>query len=340
MLIPSVNNDCIWCGKRLIKRGSLLDRTVNFGPRPRSEEHIIPESIFGKILTFDLCKVCNDEFGASCDSAIIEDYFIINAAKKAGFSERDFWNRLTGTQELPSGRKVKVALRKGEFQPLAELSDPNKLSIPIVNGALSERHVRDFKSQLSKKVRSKKPELSEEQIRKGIDSLVDMMKKEPTATHHEPLIGETMKPSQLGSHVTYVKEAREWETQWCLAKIIFELSQTLWPADYRKYFGEALEAWRRFITARQGNEERTQGVGILDRYDLPNELPTRQHLIEGFICPTGFAWNLTFFGTARWSYGRDVEPIKPPSDSGLKIRIVNPVGNGSGDASIQIVPLT
>src|ERR1039458_10448967 len=54
------NADCIWCGMRLIRRGLPVECTDGFGPRPRSEEHIIPKDLFGKLTTDDLCKCCNE----------------------------------------------------------------------------------------------------------------------------------------------------------------------------------------------------------------------------------------------------------------------------------------
>jgi ribonuclease HI len=45
--LPSRYNTCIWCGRRFLPNGSSQDRTVNFGPVERSEEHIIPANIYG-----------------------------------------------------------------------------------------------------------------------------------------------------------------------------------------------------------------------------------------------------------------------------------------------------
>src|SRR4051794_10408227 len=83
--------NCIWCRRRLIQSGLAVDCSENFGPRSRSEEHIIPKSLFGKFITNDLCKCCNDHFGAVADHALVRDKDIVEAAKLLGFKETDLW---------------------------------------------------------------------------------------------------------------------------------------------------------------------------------------------------------------------------------------------------------
>ena len=52
--LPRKSGACIWCGRRFLPDG--VKRDVNFGPVERSKEHIIPESIFGQLITRDLMQ--------------------------------------------------------------------------------------------------------------------------------------------------------------------------------------------------------------------------------------------------------------------------------------------
>jgi hypothetical protein len=212
----------------------------------------------------------------------------------------------------------------------------DKLSVPIINGRVSENDLKHFGARLIEKVRKKRSDLTAQQIRASVESLLMKMRQDPTGTHHNPIIGETVEPTQLGTQVTYTRETKPWETQWCLAKIVFELSQSLWPKNYRAYFKLFFDQWRFFLEKQECSLDGKQGIGIFDSEDLPAESAAGEHVIEGLVSTTEMSWSLTFFGTARWTFARKVKPVRPPPDPSYRIRIVNPIGNSSGDAEVKI----
>jgi hypothetical protein len=314
----------------------LVDCEENFGPRPRSDEHIIPDSVFGKIITTDLCKCCNEHFGAVCDHALVTDQKIVEAAKRVGIKETELWSQFEGVQRLPSGREVKISYKKGSFQPKPELRALDKLTVPILDGVVSEEHLKHFGARLFEKVRKKRNDLTIEQIRASVDALLAKMRRDPKSTHHDSVIGETVQPTQLGSQVIYTQETKPWETQWCLAKIVFELSQLLWPKNYRTYFKPVFDQWRFFLEKRECSPDGKQGIGIFEYEDLPAGTAASEHVIEGIVSSTEMYWSLTFFGTARWKFTQKVKPVWPPPDPGCQIIIVNPIGSSSADAEVKI----
>jgi HNH endonuclease len=339
MKLSSVHADCIWCDRRLVHRSVLVDCKENFGPRPRSDEHIIPGALFGKLITDDLCKCCNSHFGSICDHALVKDQKIVEAAKKVGIKETDLWTQFEGIQLTPRGREVKIAFNKGVSRPKPELRALDKLTVPIIDGVVSEQDLVHFGARLSEKVRAKRKDLTNEQIQTSVNMLLEKMRLDPGGAHHDALIGETVQPTKLSSQITYKQETKPWETQWCLAKIVFELSQLLWPKNYRAYFKPVFHQWRFFLENLECSPDGKQGIGIFKFEDLPAKAATSEHVIEGIVSPTEMCWSITFFGTARWWFDQKVKQIQRPPDPGCKIKIVNPIGNPSADAVITITPL-
>jgi hypothetical protein len=340
MKLPSVHTDCIWCGRRLIHSSNIVDCEEKFGPRPRSDEHIIPRVVFGKVITTDLCKCCNGEFGAMFDHALVRDQKIVEAAKRVGVKETDLWSRFEGVQQSPRGREIKIAYSKGSFRPKAQLQALDKLSIPIIDGGFAENDLKHFGARLIKKVSKKRSDLTAQQIRASVESLLAKMRQDPTCTYHDSIIDETVELTQLGTQITYTQETKPWETQWCLAKIVFELSQSLWPKNYRTYFKPFLDCWRSFLEKQSCTPDKKQGIGIFDYEALPSETAASEHVIEGYVSSTEMNWKLTFFGTALWIFlGKFRSVPQPPPYPSYRIRIVNPIGKSSGDAEVKITEL-
>jgi hypothetical protein len=328
---------CIWCRRRLIQSGLTVDCSEDFGPRPRSEEHIIPKSIFGRFVTNDLCKCCNDHFGAVADHALVRDNHIVEAAKLVGFKESDLWPFFDTAQVTPRGRTITVSYKEGEFRPQPSLKNLNELSLPIIEGKLDEKQVKHFAARLKTKVMAKGLRLSEEQVKNEIEGFIAKMRADPKGTYTNSVIGETVEPTQLGTQLKYTRETKPWETHWALTKIVFEFSQLFWPQNYRQYYSPLLNAWRDFLNRREVSEDGKTGPGIFIQDLLPKEQASKRHFIEGTISPTHAEWTLTFFGTARWKIGVDqVEPITPPPDPPLRFEIINPVDPAEGEPQVMV----
>lgn len=323
-----------------MQSGLAIDCRDQFGPRPRSDEHIIPTNVFGRVITTDLCKCCNEFFGALTDHSLAHDQQIVLAAKRAGMKETDLWPSFEGTQRTPKGRNIRIAYSKGTFQPKPSFQSLDELTVPIIHGRLSEEHLKHFTARLVEKVRRKGTHLSLNEVRERVESLVAHMRQDPTKPYTDPIIAETVAPTQMGTQVTYTRQTKPWETHWCLAKIIYELSHLLWPANYRKYFAPDLAEWRDFLERREVSADGTQTRGIFIYDELPPELASRQHTIEGLVSATEMKWSLVFFGTARWSLGNRVMPRRPPPEPGRLIRITNPFGSSAPDAEVSVTTLT
>jgi len=332
MVLPSTNENCIWCGRRLVHRSYQADCEAGFGPRPRSDEHIIPQMVFGKVITTDLCRCCNSRFGAVCDHALANDQRIVDAAQRVGISAKELWSHFDGVQHTPDGKPVRTVVKDGVFKPQSELKSLNALAIASTNGQVCERALTHLRARLVTKVRAKALGLPEERIVAEVDALLTQVRDSPGEVHYNPVIGEGFRSSPLDSRVVVTRETRPWETDWALAKIVYELSRTVVAHEFQAYFREPIAIVRRFLERLDCSADGKQGTGIFAFTELPSAQPAKCHTIEGRVSSHLFEWQLTFFGTARWSFRVDVTPIRSPA-FGQLVFIENPM---DGDATVSV----
>lgn len=336
MVLPSTNENCIWCGRRLVCSSYQVNCEDGFGPRPRSDEHVIPQMVFGHVITTDLCRCCNSGFGAVCDHALANDQRIVDAAQKVGISAKDLWSRFEGVQHTPDGQPVRTMVKDGVFKPQSELKSLDALAIASTNGQVCERDLPHLRARLITKVRAKALGLPEERIASEVDALLTQLSDAPGEVHYNPVIGEGFRSSPLDSRVVVTRETRPWETDWALAKIVYELSRTVVTNEFQAYFREPIAIVRRFLERRDCSADGKQGTGIFAFTELPAAQSAKCHTIEGRINSHVFEWRLNFFGTARWTFRVDVTPIRSP-DGGQLISLENPTDGRDASISIQQV---
>ena len=322
--LESANSQCIWCKRHLRGSSFVADCQEGFGPRPRSDEHIIPRSAFGRVITTDLCKCCNERFGGDLDHAFVRDARIVNAARLAGIPLPQLWTRFEGVQHTPDGKGYRTFVKDGVFQPRSNLRSLEALTIASTDGKLPNADLPKLRARLIQKTKRKALLLNESQIVAEVDSLIRQLTEAPEAECFNPVIGEGFRPSPLDRNVHVSWATQPWMTEWCLAKAVFELAETVLRADFRQYFAEAIAEVRRFIEERACSDDGKEGVGIFTFVELPASEVRRSHVIEARMTKSAFDWSLTFFGTAKWSYSRGVEPIRAPSTE-QTIRIINPI---------------
>lgn len=323
----------------------MVDCNDRFGPRPRSEEHIIPQAVFGKVTTANLCKCCNDHFGSICDNALLKDQRMVDAAAKAGVPPNELWTRYQGIRRTASGRTMRTSYTSASgnerYRVQPQLDCLDQLAIAHVNGVIDERDLRNFRARLIQRVLRKGLPLTEAQIITEVDKLLRAVSEAPTEPHYNPVIDERLETEPLGDFDEIKEELSPWKTEWCLAKIIFELSQLLWPPDFREYCAPALEEIRSFLEKRECSEDGHRGIGgLFTNVKLPDEKAAMQHEVEGLLTPDQVRWTLRFFGTAQWEYVADLDAIHPPPDPGRRITLINPCGEESPDASIDVSCVT
>jgi len=323
--IEPQHNFCIWCGCILVPRGTPANCADQSAPRPRSLEHIIPDSAFGRLTTTDLCKCCNGFLGHVCDHSLVNDKSFVDAAKLVGLKETDLWARFDGTQITADGKTVRIRYSNESFEPLPEFGSLDSLSVPIFATGVRGQHGKNFANLLKQRVRRDKSSIESSEVDRRVEDLVARIQADPTKDYFDPVIGQGVRRSQLNSLVTYTRETRPWETHWCLAKICFELSQLLWPINYRHWLKPISDQWKHFLTQREHSSDKKKGLGIFRSKMLPVDKAAPEHVIEGLVSASQVSWDIRFFGTAQWVFCDTRQlPGRMPGPA-LRFRIVNPI---------------
>lgn len=297
---------------------------------------MIPRSVFGRIITRDVCISCNSMFGSICDHAMLKDQRINEAANKAGIEFKDLNKKFEGKQKTDSGKEIRTLYKDGKFKPLPQLSPKQDLMIPANDWPCLRS---DTKKSLIAKVLLKNLPLTLKQIHAEVEMILQAVDAEPSKRHFNKTIGEGFQLTEAKGPVVATCEMLPWETEWCLAKIVFELSSLVWPEEYQIYFRNLIALFRSFIEKQQYDASTKTGTGIFTFTQL-NAVPEKCHEIIGVITPTKSEWQLTFFGTARWHWKQIVKPIKAPPGNGYQLTIKNPFGSSSSpDAQVDSVSL-
>lgn len=222
---------------------------------------MIPESAFGRVITSDLCRCCNSHFGAVYDQGLVRDHRFIAAALQAGFSLEDIWARFEGMQSTPDGRSIKTVVKDRRFRPQSQLQSLDTLAIASTDGNIDPRDLSNLRARLVTKVRAKGLPLAHDQIEAEIETLLNQVIRSPGQVAYNSIIGEGFRPSVLNPQLVVTRETRPWETDWTLAKIIYELSRTVVRRDYQSYFKDVFASVRLFIEKRESSDDGKMGRG-------------------------------------------------------------------------------
>jgi len=329
MVIQNQRTLCLWCERRL----------VELEPEPwqtcvqRSDEHVVPENIGGKVKTRDLCRACNSQFGSICDHALAKDLRILRAAEQAGFKLTDFRKSFRGTQKSETGRDVQMRYERGEFKPKPELRPSSDLLVPSAEWPKLRPQIRG--SLMAKVQRKNITNMDDGSIAVEVDKLLAAFDAEPSKQHFNEIIGEGFRRTISSGPVTVPIKMSPWETEWCLAKIVVELANVTWPPEYQIYFRPAVRIFRDFLEKREHDPNAGTGKGIFEYSEL-SDAAAQQHEILCTLAPTKLEWRLIFFGKAQWRWEAQAKPIKAPP-GGWSIRIRNP--QTKDDAVVERTPL-
>ena len=320
---------CIWCGREFTLKGFSAESDRKLGRVKRSEEHIIPESLFGSIISTDVCKSCNDNFGHSVDTALLKDGSVCDAAKRIGIKLTDLLARLEGQQRTAGGRQLKTKIRNGISQIRPEFS-AKTFMIHMADGKLRGGDATNAKKFLFQIIKPNLTNnLSDQQIRTEIDKLFADMEHDPRKEVFNPIIRHGLRSEHVDNKIFVNWIYHPWETQWAIAKMAYEFSKMLWPEDYLRYCSPILEKFRKFAI------EQKPGIEIFDHTTATTE-PNQSHEVTCDLSPNKLKWNIAIFGTARWCYQTSfVRHLKSPKRA-YRLEIQNPCPGSTHSAKINL----
>lgn len=158
VFLPELHERCIWCGE-------------SFTSVRRSNEHIIPESLFGRIVTLDVCVGCNNRLGAEVDCAFLCDGPTIEAAREAGFPPERFLTRYRTRSVSARGLEIVTTVSGETSAVVPNFRDPNGSLVGDRNGVFDQGQLQHQKSLMLARILSKGVVLARETIIDRIEAL-------------------------------------------------------------------------------------------------------------------------------------------------------------------------
>lgn len=290
----------------------------------RSREHIIPKNLFGRVITRDVCIACNAELGTFVDPKLPQDIGVFLAGKEAGFSEGELLHSFEVIGTLSNGDPFTAKVLDGEWQVKPQFS-VNNFRISKREGNPDSKYELNAIEFWTKIIQRKNPELEAGEAKKRAEQMFTSL----SAMNDEGEIYQSDIGQGLLAGWEHLKGEPQlnrafWETEWSVAKILFEVSLTLWRPEILKRCITSLKAIREFVLARQAERM------IFFRKTLEKQA-TAQHEIR--IRATGalLEFEFTAFGKERWTLEFEGQTQNGPANLALyELHVVNECGKNAG----------
>jgi hypothetical protein len=231
VVLPPSHHFCIWCGK--------LFNT----DEQRSREHIVPESLLGRLQSQDVCHTCNNQFGSTLDHLLLRNGDILQAAFEAGIHPDRILRRYEGTSVTDSGLAVRVGVRDGVSRPIGGLVGP-ELYAGVDMERPNEVEWRSFVERLKAKVRVTKPFISADVVEREVEMLAAQSRANPTARIYNEIIGEGLQGTFVSNklEVKQLFDPRDFLRG--MAKSLYTLAKSVLPHRHERACFPLLEALR------------------------------------------------------------------------------------------------
>ncbi len=143
----------------------------------RSKEHIIPEA-FGntKLVTFGVCKKCNNELGRIVDSYLVKDNILSRLIRKTELEKDKDIGLFDKKIKTITGDDGREYLKKNNGFKLKTIIDIKENEDNIVNINATFSSIEECKKILTKKLRREFKFLSEQDIENILNNPVSMTK--------------------------------------------------------------------------------------------------------------------------------------------------------------------
>ena len=321
MLIPPRYNHCIWCSKEFAIAGF----KARAGHVLRSLEHIIPFSLFGHVLTEDVCGGCNTRLGTYVDHHLLNDGRIFIAGLAAGFQAGELLKvfRVKGT--TPEGESFEYRVSNGNWRLVPDFTAFG-FKIGSVEGISAPKDLENAKKKMLKLVLAQSQGLSERDAKKAVDDLFKAVEKDPRGEVYDPAIGQGIRVRPVPARGTISIVTQPWETQWCIAKMAYETGAILLGEKQKRIVRPALEQLKTFVETRKPMH------GVFEHRSLKcAALPT--HRITIILKGSSLQFCVRLFGREQWTVSFQVfKRHKLAEVESYRIEVVN-----SRNTAIRIV---
>jgi hypothetical protein len=314
MEIQAKHNSCIWCGHPFAIKGfrGHSDEVV------RSREHIIPANIFGRLKTTDVCVGCNSRLGSEVDDRLLDDFYIFQAGVDAGYKPEELLPSFRVCGSTPDGEPFEYRVKDGRWRLRPSFHETG-FKIGAVNGSSTPEDLENAKRKMLRLVREdRRLNVSAAEAEGFIDELFKtFLERQGQHTIYQERIKQGLRARPIPSKGTITKTTHPWETQWAIAKMLCEVSDTMLPGRLRRIIHSALQQLRVFLSKRELRK------GIFQHRTLKRRAEP-QHLIQIVMRGSKLRFVCRLFGREQWSLSfavlrRDV----PARLDGYELRIIN-----------------
>jgi hypothetical protein len=296
MLIGFRHNNCIFCGKPFFVAG--FQRRA--GEVDRSDEHIIPANIFGRLKTNDVCKDCNSQLGSDVDHRLLNDFHIFHAGLDTGYKPEQLLPSFRVCGNTPDGEHFEYQVRNGRWRLKPSFHETG-FKIGAIDGSSTSIDLENAKRKMLRIVQDDKrlpvsPSVAEQFIEELFDKF---LKRQAEYTIYQEQIKQGLRARPIPTKGSITITTHPWETQWAVAKILYEVGHTMLPEYLRRAINSALQQLRLFLN------ERKLKVGIFQHKTL-NLSSEKLHEVQILLHGSKLRFSCRLFKREQWSVTFDV----------------------------------
>ena len=296
MLIAYRHNHCIWCSKPFFVAG--------FQRRPgevcRSDEHIIPANVFGRLKTNDVCVDCNSRLGSEVDDRLLNDNNIFQAGLDAGYKAEQLLPTFRVCGRAPDGEPFEYLVKNGRWK-LKPSFNENGFKIGAVNGASTSEDLENAKRKMERVVSGdKRLKISSSEAKQFVEELFrKFLEKQGEYETYKKEIKQGLRARPIPSKGAVTKTTHPWETQWAIAKILFEVGHTILPGQLCRKIRPALQQLRIFLNERKSKTE-------IFTHETLGHPADQKHEVQITVCGAELRFYCRLFKREQWSASFDV----------------------------------
>jgi len=287
MMLPTQYDKCIWCIRP-------LNTAVTDAADSPTKEHIFPRNIFGFIITKNCCKECNSRLGNAVDLKLLADERIILAARQAGIKEVELLSQYSGVGLDALNRQTKYTVKNGEhrFEPKFH---PQGFSIGMIDGKVFPSDLQNAKGKMRRLVQMDKTlHLTSDEITKCIDDLFSQfLEKSGKGKIYCQKIKQGLNAFDGPKNVNLDGVYKPYETEWAIAKILYETAIMLFPPELFAKTLSALNSLKVFV------EQQKAGVSIFS-HESHMKVAQRWHEVNVSIAGNSIRFTAVLFGKEVW----------------------------------------
>ena len=281
MRLPIKHHFCIWCGEALWNG-------------QRSDEHVVPDCLGGRLKCPDICRGCNSGFGAESDWRLLNDHRIYQAATQAGVSHDEFLRTYEAVTTTSGGLQVRLRVTDGVSRVVGGLGASQVHIGSDAAGTFSSRDVASLRARKKSQAKAKCSHLEPQIIDREIDRMIDaLFLGGPAIPAYSPLLGEGFALDSTSHVVQITRTYHPLDTFRAMAKSLYTVLKNVLPRTLERPMAESLVHLRAFA---KGEIDTPNPV----HFQRLRRKPARRHRLCIDFGTEGFCFEAVLYEALSW----------------------------------------